>query len=137
MKNFLKKHGKKVSVGLLATAMMVTPFLPVVKAADSDTCKIRYNYFFLESENGWIDSIYSTSNDVDKSHSVVQTAYTTQYAMHFGWSQTDTSYTFDDYNKKLITDDGNIAKRRAGAWMARTWNLWSGPARTLSARRLQ
>ena len=44
MKIFLKKHGKKVSVALMVMALMVSPMLPVAKAANS--CK-RNQYICL------------------------------------------------------------------------------------------
>ena len=55
---FLKNHGKKVSVVLLAMALMVTPMLNIVKAADDVTCELRYHYFFMEAENAYIKTVY-------------------------------------------------------------------------------
>lgn len=119
MKRFLKKHGKKVSVGLLATALMVSPMMPIVSASDSDTCEIRYHYFFLEAENAYITSNYKLKSGVSadpadhnlkvQSYSAGGTdwvdetelpaeinnvAYTGQYTFHFGLSNdilTDTN----------------------------------------------
>ena len=51
----LKKHGKKVSVILLAIALMITPMLPIVKAAE--TCEKRFHYYLLLAEEAWIDNV--------------------------------------------------------------------------------
>lgn len=111
----LKKHGKKVSVILLAMALAVTPMLPIVKAADDDTCQIVYHYYFIEGENAWIDTTYTAKTDSSKSIEVgtnyqstlstgtkaentpitiVQRNYTNQYAVHFGI--TTNTYSMSD-----------------------------------------
>lgn len=99
---FLKNHGKKVSVVLLAMALMVTPMLNIVKAADDVTCELRYHYFFMEAENAYIKTVYKpeskakiqkynmTSNqweDVDDAsgESIVEDNYTSQYGLHAGF----------------------------------------------------
>ncbi len=101
MKGFLKKHGKKVSVGLLATALMITPMLNVVNAASDDTCEIRYHYFFMEAENGWIDSTYEKAGT-----KITQRSYTSQYLSHYGLS-------LDDYNA-FEGDDSSIGSYSSG-----------------------
>ena len=87
--------------------------LPIVKAADDDTCQIVYHYYFLEEENAWIDSSYTAKSDnstiqVGTNHTsdsngdkadnqditIVQRAYTSQYAVHFGI--TENSYSMTD-----------------------------------------
>lgn len=117
---FLKNHGKKVSVVLLAMALMVTPMLNIVKAADDVTCTKKYHYFFLEAENGWIDKIYSTSENMEPSKSIVQSAYTTQYVMHFGWNKdtVESSSAFANDNYKNFSIDGLSIARSNGAYYA-------------------
>ena len=59
---FLKNHGKKVSVVLLAMALMVTPMLNIVKAADDVTSTKKYHYFFIEEETAYIKSDYTLTD---------------------------------------------------------------------------
>ncbi len=119
MKKMLKRHGKKISVMLLAIALMISPLLPIVKAANDDECKITYHYYFLEAENGWIDSKYTAKSEGDievgtnwqessgtkddnNNVTVTRRDYTSQYAVHFG-------ITTDLYEDSSIIKDSNSA----------------------------
>ena len=126
MKKLLRKHGKKVSVGLLAIALILSPILlPIAKAAGSDTCEIRYHYFFMEGENAWIESKFVPSSssviqvydfdsqeftDVSNNPSViVQNNYTSQYALHFGIGNVMDKGTL--YTAQLANSEGtNLLK---------------------------
>lgn len=98
---FLKNHGKKVSVVLLAMALMVTPMLNIVKAADDVTCTKKYHYFFIEEETAYIKSDYTlndkglaltngngTNQSVlgDGVKTFTRNQYTSQYAVQFGFN---------------------------------------------------
>lgn len=95
----LKKHGKKVSVILLAMALAVSPMLPIVKAADDDTCQIRNHYFFIEEETAYIDSVFkltsegkelgSNSDLLGDEDTFTDRQYTSQYVSHFGIDSTE------------------------------------------------
>ncbi len=110
----LKKHGKKVSVILLAMALAVTPMLPVVKAADDDTCEIRNHYFFIEEETAYIDTVYKltetgkTANKSEDTFNVRQ--YSSQYAVQFGFDSDDmkNNATFDANAQSAKMETGVI-----------------------------
>ncbi len=85
----LKKHGKKVSVMLLAIALMISPMLPIVKAADNDTCEKRLHYYFLLAEEAYIDHFKTEG-------SKVQRTYSGEFPEYFGLTE-------DDVNKDKIT----------------------------------
>lgn len=77
----LKKHGKKVSVMLLAIALMISPMLPIVKAADNNTCEKRFHYYFLLAEPAYIDH---TTNNKNGEKTKIYRSYTSQYENYFG-----------------------------------------------------
>ena len=85
----LKKHGKKVSVMLLAIALMISPMLPIVKAAGNDTCEKRLHYYFLLAEEAYIDHFKTEG-------SKVQRTYSGEFPEYFGLTE-------DDVNKEKIT----------------------------------
>lgn len=43
-------------------ALMVTPMLNIVKAADDVTCTKKYHYFFIEEETAYIKSDYTLTD---------------------------------------------------------------------------
>ncbi len=98
MKKMLRKHGKKVSVVLLAIALMISPMLPAVKAAGD--CSIKLHYYFLEAENAWIDTTYyseeqeeqaNTKDNNPKGSYFTQRMYGDRYVKDFGVTSNELS----------------------------------------------
>ncbi len=121
MKIFLKKHGKKVSVALMVMALMVSPMLPVAKAANS--CKKKSVYMFSFADTMIVDEIeysfvkqYHTEGETPENQQKLIAKntwrqYTDDYLNTFGWTTEDSKNLIGEtaYNKLIkgeeITDD--------------------------------
>lgn len=129
----LKKHGKKVSVALLALALILTPMLNVVNAAEETTCQIRYHYFYNEAENAYIEQKYTRNDDtpvieqfsssedtswntVDAPQTITQNSHTYQYTLHFGLNGIFQNDTGAVYRAKL-TDEAAAEEDRNDGWL--------------------
>lgn len=136
MKIFLRKHGKKVSVALMVMALMVSPMLPVVKAANS--CKKKSVYMFSFADTMIVDEIdytyvkkYHTEGEDPANQKLyiaknTDRTYTDDYLNTFGWTTENSKNLIgtkaynrlingeklqdgdiDGFNpKKIILDDG-------------------------------
>lgn len=91
----LKSHGKKISVMLLVTALMLAPILRVF-ADDTVTCEKRFHYYFLEAEELWIDTKTNSQDKIDRQ-------YTDIYKQLFGITENDKNLG-DNYNAPTITN---------------------------------
>ena len=131
MKKFLKKQGKKVSVILLATALMISPMLPIVKAASGcekkqniymfsyadvmETEHVDYNdYKTLKldviKEKGYTDwSTQATEEEKEAFNAKVKIEFTDKYVSLYGWNADSLSgYESQGYDRKNINVAGHI-----------------------------
>lgn len=112
---FLKNHGKKVSVVLLAMALMVTPMLNIVKAADDNSCEKKIVYLFAYSDTMVVEEIPYTvwknkSSDYGENSEI---QFTSLYQTAYGWEANATSaagFDLTKYKNVILSDyqSGNI-----------------------------
>lgn len=113
----LKVHGKKVSVILLALALMVTPMLNIVKAADdNDECLKKVVYLFSYSDTMVVteQSYLSWLNKSDDYGDKSEIQFTSLYQSAYGWEPNGASvsgFNLNDYAEVKLSDykNGNLS----------------------------
>ena len=111
----LKNHGKKISVILLAIALMISPLLLTVKAAED--CGTHTNvYLFSQAERLIQKDIeykaysdhskaisYETLNSASLNKKLVKIGYTDVYLKAYGWTTAKTNSLKTDYDLSKIS----------------------------------
>lgn len=105
MKNFFKRHGKKVSVGLLATALMVSPMLNwTVQAADSDECEKKAVYLFSYADTMTVAEYPLNEWKEDNNTKGKELQFTSIYQAGYGWNPSNLDNYRDSFDEIKLSD---------------------------------
>ena len=99
----LKVHGKKVSVILLALALMVTPMLNIVKAADdNEDCLKKVVYLFSYADTMTVAKY--PYNEWDTNHDTKgELQFTSLYQAGYGWNPSNLDKYKDKFTNVLLS----------------------------------